>query len=78
MPDFNLNLSDPISSVCSAIIAISGAVEAEILLDTELARHDADYRTLLIEERSFRKAFWEPLQKLLAKIAEEIKITNEE
>ena len=78
MPDFNLNLSDPISSVCSAIIAISGAVEAEILLDTELARHDADYRTLLIEERSFRKAFWEPLQQLLAKIAEEITITNEE
>ena len=78
MADFNLNLSDPISSVCSAIIAISGAVEAEIKLDTELARHDADYRTLLIEERSFRKAFWKPLQQLLAKIAEEIKITNEE
>jgi len=74
MPEFNLNLSDPISSVCSAIIAISGAVEAEILLDTELARHDADYRTLLIEERSFRKAFWEPLQQLLAKIAESVTI----
>ena len=77
MADFNLNLSDPISSVCSAIIAISGAVEAEIKLDTELARHDADYRTLLIEERSFRKAFWEPLQQLLTKLAEGITLDEE-
>jgi hypothetical protein len=77
MANFNLNLSDPISSISNAIIAVSSAVGAELALDLELARHDADYRDLLIEERSFRKKFWEPLQEILMKISESIQVENE-
>lgn len=77
MPDFNLNLNDPISSISNAIIAVSNCVQAELALDLELARHDADYRTLLIEERTVRKQFFEPLQQLLIKIAESVTVDEE-
>ena len=77
MADFNLNLSDPISSISNAIISVSNCVQAELALDLELARHDANYRTLLIEERTVRKQFFEPLQQLLIKIAESVTVDEE-
>ena len=78
MPNVNLlSVSDPISAISSAVVAVSGAVQAELALDLELARHDADYRTLLIEERTVRKQFFEPLQQLLIKIAESVTVDEE-
>ena len=77
MADFNLNLSDPISSISNAVIAVSGAVQAELALDLELSRHDPAFRTLLIEERAMRKLFWEPLQAILLKIAQSITVDEE-
>lgn len=78
MPNVNLlSISDPISAISSAVVAVSGAVQAELALDLELARHDAGYRTLLISERSARKKFWEPLQDLLMKIAEGVTFDEE-
>ena len=78
MPNVNLlSVSDPISAISSAVVAVSGDVQAELALDLELARHDADYRTLLIGERSARKKFWEPLQDLLMKIAEGVTLNED-
>ena len=78
MPNVNLlSISDPISAISSAVVAVSGAVQAELALDLELARHDSGYRTLLISERSARKKFWEPLQDLLMKIAEGVTFDEE-
>ena len=78
MPNVNLlSVSDPISAISSAVVAVSGAVQAELALDLELARHDADYRALLIGERSARKKFFEPLQAILMKIAEGVTLNED-
>ncbi len=55
-------------AITTAIAAVAEAVKSENMLDLELIKFDAEYRALVIKERTSRKEFWQPLLDVLGRL----------
>jgi hypothetical protein len=68
LPQINIPADPYTTAITSATIAIAKAVEADILLDIKLIEINPEYAEVVIEERTRRKQFLDPIMDFFAKL----------
>ena len=68
LPDITIPADPYTTLIATAATAVARAIEAEALRDVKLIEIDPSYAEVVITEQTNRKAFWNPMWELFARI----------